>query len=89
MNCRRWSKLWGMKSVVWILVVLAVGTGACNSSNQAYKTGSARAAYGVLPGPEVATAARTKQKKVKRLKYSNGRGGTMSYSRFTRKRYSG
>jgi hypothetical protein len=82
-------KLWDMKRVVWILSIIVLGGGACTSSNRAYNTSSARATYGVLPGPEVAPAARVKQKKVKKLKYSNGRGGTMSYSQFTRKRYPG
>lgn len=70
------------RAVVFLLSsVVLLSSMACGSKKPG-DTSSARAAYGVYPEHRYVPAKRMKKnnsaKKSKKLKYSNGKGGTMS-----------
>jgi hypothetical protein len=75
-----------MKSAVGIILIFAcILITACTSTSP-YTTGSAQAAYGGYTPMQSIPDKPVKMKKAKRLRYSNGRGGTYGYSGFLRKK---
>jgi hypothetical protein len=75
-----------MKSAVGIVLIFGgIMITACTSSNP-YNTGSARAAYGDYTTMQSIPDKPVKVKKAKKLRYSNGKGGTYGYSGFLRKK---
>ena len=76
-----------MKRVAGLSIGLVFCLLASCASDRDAMSASGRAAYGVFQGPEVSFAKRTKQPKVKKLRYSNGKGGTYTSSRFIRRNY--